>query len=128
MTQQRSDADCGAGNPVDWEAARAMTGGDDALLDELVALFPGESANHLAAIQTAIASNDVQSLTRAAHTLKSAAKLFGARRLAACALDLEALGQSSQIEAAEARLPELQEEARRVIDALQRGKPDGGKL
>jgi HPt (histidine-containing phosphotransfer) domain-containing protein len=105
-----------------------MTGGDDALLDELVALFPGESTNHLAAIRTAIASNDVQSLTRAAHTLKSAAKLFGAQRLAACALDLEVLGQSAQIEAAKARLPELQEETRRVIDALQGGKPDGRKL
>ena len=120
-----SDTDSDAGIPVDWQVARTLTGGDDALLDELLELFPEESEKHLEAIRIAIEQGDGPSLTRSAHTLKSSAKLFGAARLAARALEMETLGQSSSTGEAEARLQDLQTETSRVIAALKLGRPEG---
>jgi HPt (histidine-containing phosphotransfer) domain-containing protein len=118
-----SDLERDAGQAVDWEAARQMTGGDDALLDELVALFPEESGNHLEAIRRAIELGDSDSLNRAAHTLKSAAKLFGASSLAACALTIENLAGKADMDEAAALVPELESELGRVVAALQQ-KPE----
>ena len=118
-----NDTDSDAGIPIDWQVARTLTGGDDALLDELLELFPEESEKHLEAIRVAIEEGDGPSLTRSAHTLKSSAKFFGAATLAACALEMEALGESSSTGEAEARLPDLQTETSRVIAALKQGRP-----
>ncbi len=108
---------------VDWEAARTFTGGDDALLMELIDLFPEESAKQLEAMQAAIDEVDGPSLTRAAHTLKSSARLFGATTLIAQAAEMEKLGQASSVEAAQGLLRDLQAETGRVTAALQRGAP-----
>lgn len=110
--------------PIDWDVVRSLTGGDEELLKELIDLFPQESAKHLQEIRTAIELGDGPSLARAAHTLKSSARLFGASALAAHALDMETLGQSSSIGQAKARWPELETETGRVIAALTRGKPE----
>lgn len=118
-----NDTDSDAGIPIDWQVARTLTGGDDALLDELLELFPEESEKHLEAIRVAIEEGDGPSLTRSAHTLKSSAKFFGAATLAARALEMEALGESSSTGEAEARLPDLQTETSRVIAALKQGRP-----
>jgi HPt (histidine-containing phosphotransfer) domain-containing protein len=114
-----------AGIPIDWQVARNFTGGDDALLDELLELFPEESEKHLEAIRIAIERGDGPSLARAAHTLKSSARLFGASTLAARALEMETLGQSSSTVEAEARLPDLQTQTSRVIAALKQGRAEG---
>ena len=106
---------------VDWESARTFTGGDESLLEELVALFPGESAKHLEDIHGAIERADATTLTRAAHTLKTSARLFGASTLIALALEMEKLGQAADVAQAKVLLPELQAETRRVIVALQAG-------
>jgi HPt (histidine-containing phosphotransfer) domain-containing protein len=118
------DADAANGATVDWDAARSLTAGDDALLAELVELFPSESSKHLEAIKTALAEEDDASLTRAAHTLKSSARLFGATSLVASASEMETLGQSSELGAARERLPKLEAEIGRVVEALQRGPGD----
>ena len=121
-TDENTESD--AGIPIDWQVARNFTGGDDTLLDELVELFPEESEKHLAAIRAAIAQGDGPSITRAAHTLKSSARFFGAATLAARALEMETLGESSSTADAEARLPDLQTETSRVIAALKQGRPE----
>ena len=115
----------GAESCIDWEAARTLTGGDDELLDELIEMFPLESGKHLAAIRVAIEQSDGPSLTRAAHTLKSSARLFGAAALAERAQEMEALGQSSSVELARDGLPGLETELDRVIAALKLGRPQG---
>ena len=109
---------------VDWEVARSLTGGDDGLLAELIEMFPAESAKHLKAIDLAVEQGDENSLTRAAHTLKSSARLFGAVQLAASALQMEMLGRSSNLEAAPGLLADLEIETARVIEALNQGRPD----
>ncbi len=108
-------------HPVDWSVARNLTGGDEDLLNELIDLFPAESERHLSAVREALERADGASLTLAAHTLKSSARLFGATALAACALEIENLARSSDLDDAARHLPELEEELRRVIAALERG-------
>jgi HPt (histidine-containing phosphotransfer) domain-containing protein len=110
---------------VDWDAARNLTGGDDELLDELIDMFPLESARHLEAIRLAIEQSDGPSLTRAAHTLKSSARLFGAAALAERAQEMEGHGQSSNFELASDGVAGLETELDRVIDALKLGRPQG---
>ena len=109
---------------VDWEVARSLTGGDDGLLAELIEMFPAESAKHLQAIGLAVEQEDGDLLTRAAHTLKSSARLFGAAQLAAGALEMEMLGRSSNLGVARGLLANLEIETARVIDALNQGRPD----
>ena len=121
-TEDKTESD--AGVPIDWQAARNFTGGDDALLDELLQMFPEESEKHLEAIRAAIEQNDGPSITRAAHTLKSSARFFGAATLAARASEMETLGESLNTAEAEARLLDLQRETSRVIAALKQGRPE----
>jgi len=118
-----SDLEHNAADVVDWKAARQMTGGDEALLDELVALFPEESGKHLEAIHKAIESSDSESLNRAAHTLKSSARLFGAGAHATCALTIENLAEKAKVDEAAALVSELESELRRIVTALER-KPE----
>ncbi len=104
--------------PVDWQVARNLTGGSDDLLQELVQMFPEESARHLEAIGEAIAARDAQTLRRSAHTLKGAAGFFGARRLVACALRMEELGAAEDIDAAQAHFDELRSQTAAVAAAV----------
>lgn len=110
-------------NLIDWGAARSITGGDEQLLDEIVELFPSESAAHLEAIRSALEGGDAEALERSAHTLKSGAKMFGARELVALAAELEALGRESDMAAAALALPELERALLRMLDVLRQGRP-----
>lgn len=106
---------------VDWDAARSLTGGDDALLDEIVELFPVESARHLEGVREAIAAADAEGLERSAHTLKSAARMFGARSVVALAEEMEVFGRESRVDAAEALVERLEAETARLVKALHEG-------
>jgi len=104
--------------PVDWDVARSLTGGDEALLDELIELFPAESNQQLEAMRRGIEHGDAQLLTRSAHSLKSGALIFGASALAEAALSMETLGRQEELEGAGALLESLEIEARRLDAAL----------
>jgi len=110
-----------AAEPVDWSVARNLTGGDADLLAELIELFPAESEKHLSALRQALEQSDAELLTRAAHTLKSSARLFGADVLAECALRIETLAHSSELDEAARHVAALEDEMRRVVAALERG-------
>ncbi|MGD8418555.1 MAG: Hpt domain-containing protein [Pseudomonadales bacterium] len=116
-----ADEPTNSSNPVDWSVAQNLTGGDESLLRELIELFPGESARHLQAIRAAVTQADDEALTRAAHTLKSSARLFGATALAERALQLETLARSSEFGEAANRVPDVEDEVRRVVEALEKG-------
>jgi CheY-like chemotaxis protein/HAMP domain-containing protein len=103
---------------VDWEVAARLTGGDEDLLKELTAMFPVESAQNIQAITTALQERDAEALTRAAHTLKSSARLFGAQALVASALAMEESGQRSCFTSAQQNLPQLKDLASAVIAEL----------
>lgn len=104
--------------PVDWEVARSLTGGSEDLLEELAGMFPDESARHIATIDGAISAGDAQALRRGAHSLKTAAGFFGAKRLIACALQMEEFGAAGDIDAARLHLDELRSQTAAVTAAV----------
>jgi len=126
MTNQESGPTEEGNSPVDWKVAQSLTGGEADLLDELISLFPVESAKHLVAIRAGIDAEDAQQLTRGAHSLKSAAGFFGAKTLVAAALEMENLGRVSSIAEARDRLPALEQETARLNEALERERPAAG--
>lgn len=108
-------------DPIDWQVARRLAGGDDELLQELLDLFPGESTRHLQAIREGLESSDNEQVARGAHSLKSAAGLFGAQALVAAALQLEQLGHAGDLVGVSAGVPALEAETARVTAALSKG-------
>jgi CheY-like chemotaxis protein/HPt (histidine-containing phosphotransfer) domain-containing protein len=109
---------------VDWDLARSLTGGDEALLDDLIEVFPEESSRQLEAMRRGIENRDAQLLTRSAHSLKSAALVFGASRLAEAALSMETLGRRAELKDAGPLLQTLEIETSRLNATLasQRGR------
>jgi CheY-like chemotaxis protein len=103
---------------VDWDHARSLAGGDEALLDELIGVFPADSSQQLEEMRRGVAKRDAQLITRSAHSLKSAAQVFGASRLADAALSMEMLGRSAELTNVEALLETVEIETRRLNAAL----------
>ena len=110
---------CPASNPIDWNVARQLTGGDETLLADLVAMFPQQSQKQLDEMRSGIAAADGARLERGAHSLKSSARLFGANDLAAVALELEHSGRDADFTHAQTRLDALERELDRVVTAVQ---------
>ena len=123
MTLEGSEHSDDEENPIDWQVARSLTGGDEELLDDLIELFPAESSKHLHNVRTGIETGDAHLLVRGAHSLKSAAGFFGAVTLIACALEVEDLGRASSITEAAERLPALEAETFRLTAALKQARP-----
>jgi CheY-like chemotaxis protein/HPt (histidine-containing phosphotransfer) domain-containing protein/HAMP domain-containing protein len=113
-------APAGGEDPVDWELARSMTGGDAALLQEVIELFPEESRGQLDAIRLAVDAADAEGVTRNAHSLKGAAKLFGAPALVELAFEVEELGRAGRLAEVPGRLDALRVETARLVAAFAR--------
>ena len=78
-----------ADGSVDWAKALASTGGDRQLLGEIIEVFRGEAPRLLADIQQAVADQDVDTLRRAAHTIKGSLRMFGYQQATAIAESIE---------------------------------------
>ena len=78
---------------IDRSALDAMletTGGDSDFLVEMIDVFLADAKELLAAMDRALAGGDASGLRRAAHTLKSNCRTFGASALADLCQDIEA--------------------------------------
>jgi CheY-like chemotaxis protein/nitrogen-specific signal transduction histidine kinase/HPt (histidine-containing phosphotransfer) domain-containing protein len=75
-----------------------VIGGEQAALAELVECFLDEGPKLLARLQEASDTGDPESFRRAAHTMKSSARDFGAENLAELCRDLEDRGKAGQLE------------------------------
>jgi CheY-like chemotaxis protein len=84
----------------DEPAALVHTGGDRALLKELVALFRADYPRALRRIDRAIAMKDAERLRQAAHSLKGAIATVGGAAGRQAAADVERLAQSASLEKA----------------------------
>lgn len=69
---------------------REIIGQDDAALAELIASFLTEGSKLCAVLSRAMSDRNSAELGRAAHTMKSSARDFGALELASACKDLEA--------------------------------------
>lgn len=81
--------------------------------------FCQDSVSHLDAINLAIQGNNSDSLRKVAHAFKGCSRTIGAKPLAEIAFQLEQMGQTNNLEQAQAVFVALQEEFDRVQAALQ---------
>jgi histidine phosphotransfer protein HptB len=113
-----------ADEPIELPALKRlleMIGGDPADLAELIGDFINGAPELVAQMQAATTAANSAALTRAAHTLKSNARDFGAMRLAALCAELERASREDQgLEAAAsiAVIAEEEELARKALGAL----------
>jgi histidine phosphotransfer protein HptB len=98
-----------------------VIGGDRADLVELIDDFVGGAPELVAQMQAASSAGDIAALTRAAHTLKSNARDFGAVRLAAMCAELERASREGAVFDAPvsiAAIAQEEEKARTTLGAL----------
>ena len=81
-----------------------MTGGEMDFVDELVDTFLEDADRQIAAMRGAVADGDVETLTRAAHSMKSGSLNVGALELGGLCRELEETGRSGSVPDAPARI------------------------
>jgi CheY-like chemotaxis protein len=109
-------------DPEDFDlqlAASRVPGGESAVREMAPLLFE-ESSSLLQGIREGLAAQDGERVQREAHTLKSSANIFGARRVADTARRLEEMGREGQLDDADATVQELERDLDRLFDALRR--------
>ena len=79
-----------------FEELKQMTGAD--FINELIDAFLDDTPNMISQMQAALASKDVESFRRNAHSLKSNANTFGAAELGALAKELELMGKENNLD------------------------------
>ncbi|MBN2169698.1 MAG: PAS domain S-box protein [Candidatus Krumholzibacteriota bacterium] len=93
-------------------------GGDEELLEELVAFFITETPNQVEALRQAILEGDREAVTRLAHTLKGSSANVGAAQVRRIAAVMEADGREDRLGGMTARLRELEKALERFRDEI----------
>ena len=78
-----------------FEELKQMSGED--YINELIDAFLDDAPHMIAAMQTAISVQDVESFRRNAHSLKSNANTFGATELGVLAKELEFMARENNL-------------------------------
>ena len=81
--------------------------------------FLNDQIEHRARIEAAISKGSSSDLRKAAHSLKGSSYNVGARDLAGCAMELEKIGVSGNLDGVEKLLPAFQKECDRARKALE---------
>jgi HPt (histidine-containing phosphotransfer) domain-containing protein len=89
-------------------------GGDDEFVQGLIDQFVADAPGLLSAARAGLEAGDADVVRRAAHTLKSNAATFGARRLAECSRELEEDAKKNALAEAPARVDAMARELERV--------------
>ena len=97
-----------------------MTGGDPEFLGELIDTFCVDGANLLATLGTSASSGDAVALRRAAHTLKSNARTFGAIALGEVCREIEERAARGVLEGVDGLVERARGEYPAVVAALER--------
>jgi len=103
---------------VNWDEALERVGGDVELLREVAKLFLDTAPQQMADLQSALTRGDPAGLQCAAHALKGAISIFGARAAFEAALRLENLARFGDMAQAEPAWAALQEAITRLKPAL----------
>jgi two-component system sensor histidine kinase/response regulator len=114
---------------VDWESALSSTAGDKLLLCELIDAYFIERPRLTRDLNEGLEQNDFARWHRAAHTLKSSMRLFGAQAPLQRALELEQLGKQRQTDGAlelrDALLAEMEKLEPVLLHYLRETRGDG---
>lgn len=92
--------------------------GRPSLVLRIIGLFRQDGPRHVAAMEEAVGGCDMETLHRAAHTLKSSAANLGATDLRACCQGIESAARSGKAEAAAQLVAELPALLAVVLSAL----------
>ena len=103
---------------LDWQSALDAVEDNEELLTELGTMFLEQYPTLLTTIKSSLASGDAQELRRAAHTLKSSAKVIGAKDVGDTALAVEELARDNELDKVEQALEALESALSRVEPAL----------
>lgn len=93
-------------------------GGDDALLQELIAIFLQEVDGMMSAIKNAIDNGDTEQLNRTSHILKGSVSNFAATEAAKIAASLEKSSREEDLEKAGRLFDKLEREIAKVVNAM----------
>ena len=112
-------------DPSALETLLALVGGEPTRLAELIDSFLQETPPLLVVLRRSLEEGDAAGLHRAAHTLKSSSRDFGATRLSEWARELEAMGKAGALAGAAGLVARVETEYSRVkaeLDAVRTGK------
>jgi CheY-like chemotaxis protein/HPt (histidine-containing phosphotransfer) domain-containing protein len=107
-----------AAAPVDWSAFMKSMDGDEILARELVGLFIESGDETLAAIVSALDTNDYAAVSEQAHSLKGASANLRATATAEAAARLEAAAKAGDVPNIGSLTTALRTEVTRTIDYL----------
>jgi HPt (histidine-containing phosphotransfer) domain-containing protein len=100
-----------------WEKMKSMTGA--AFLAELVDVFLKDSPELIKQMRGGLLAGDIESVRRAAHSLKSNSASFGADRLAGAARELEMIAKGGTLDGAESKLSAVESEYAQLLPLLE---------
>ncbi len=103
---------------IDMETARERCRGNDSHLRILAETLIGEATSLMKSMREAVDTHDVESIRRGAHSLKGAASVFGATDVVDCALHLETIAESADLDELNAQLDKVDAEVGRLVAAL----------
>jgi HPt (histidine-containing phosphotransfer) domain-containing protein len=118
MVSQTLQTDTGAFPIFDMSLALEQFDGDHELLSEIAGVFIEDYQSMLSRIRTAIEDGDHKSLERAAHALKGVVVNFCCTCAAEHSQELEAMGNTSEMSAAELTFTRLEAEIGQLVAAL----------
>ncbi len=104
--------------PFDRRAALERTGGDAALLDELIGIFLDNGAQWVQDIRGALAANNAPLARRSAHLLRGAAATLAAVEVAEAAQGLEERAARDDLSSTADALSAIEQALARLTDAL----------
>jgi HPt (histidine-containing phosphotransfer) domain-containing protein len=104
--------------PFDADDLLERTCGDRELLTEVVDIFRADTPSQLAALQLAVATDDLGGVERAAHRLRGSLSSLSARPAADAALALETQARAGERAALAESLLVLEQEVDRLSAAL----------
>jgi signal transduction histidine kinase/HPt (histidine-containing phosphotransfer) domain-containing protein len=103
---------------VDWQTAMDSVQGDRRLLRQLIEIFLDEGPMRITQARQALADDDAACLQRAAHTLKSSVKSFGAVRAYDLCGQLETVAGNGRSDQVDAVVANLEQEVSKLLEAL----------
>jgi HPt (histidine-containing phosphotransfer) domain-containing protein len=103
-------------DPEVWETMKAMI--DPTFLVELIDVYLNDSPQLIEQMRAGIASDELENVRHAAHSLKSNSASFGAQRLANAARELEMITKGGTLEGAEPKLEAVEAEFNQLLPIL----------
>ena len=107
-------------NIIDWKRGLAAVDGDSEIFHDLLRLFARETPATLDKLGEAVRLKDAAAIEFVAHTLKGSVSNFGAESAVKASLNLEMLARQGNLEHAEEAFHAVDQEIRRVLEAIER--------